>query len=101
VRCPLGSAYGLCLVADLVEVQRLAGRDALAGLTAAYYTLAYLGFAAPNLIVLAAHVASYLILLAIAAILALGTGALVARGLVPSRDAGPSPARGVLGSPGR
>jgi predicted MFS family arabinose efflux permease len=97
----LGSAYGLCLVAGLVEVQRLAGRDALAGLTAAYYTLAYLGFAAPNLIVLAAHVASYPTLLAIAAFLALGTGALVARRAVPGWDARPSPARGLPGRAGR
>ena len=43
----LGCAYGLCLVAGLVEVGRLAGDDGLAGLTAAYYALTYLGFAAP------------------------------------------------------
>jgi len=43
----LGCAYGLCLVAGLVEIQRLADHSALAGLTAAYYALTYLGFAAP------------------------------------------------------
>lgn len=72
-----GSAYGLCLVAGLVEIQRIAGRHGQAGLTAIYYTLAYLGFAAPYLIVLAAHLASYTILLAIAAALALATAGLV------------------------
>jgi MFS family permease len=51
----LGCAYGLCLVAGLVEVGRLAGDDDLAGLTAAYYALTYLGFAAPYLLALAAQ----------------------------------------------
>jgi hypothetical protein len=69
--------------------------------SSASYTLAYLGFAAPNLIVLAAHVASYPTLLAIAAFLALSTGALVARRSVPGWDARPSPARGLPGRPGR
>ncbi len=77
----LGSAYGLCLVAGLVEIQRIADRRGLAGLTAMYYALAYLGFAAPYLIVLAAHLASYATLLLIAAALALATTALVTRRL--------------------
>lgn len=72
-----GSAYGLCLVAGLVEVGRLADKDALAGLTAAYYAITYLGFAAPYLFALAAHLASYPTLLAIGAVLALATAALV------------------------
>lgn len=74
-----GSAYGLCLVAGLVEVQRIAAPGALAGLTAAYYTLAYLGFAIPSLLVLAAHLASYTILLVITAALVLATAAVVTR----------------------
>lgn len=74
----LGSAYGLSLVAGLIEVHRLAEEGALAGLTAAYYALTYLGFAAPYLLALAAHLASYPVLLSIAAVLALGTAALVA-----------------------
>ena len=75
----LGSAYGLCLVAGLVEIQRLANDGALAGLTAAYYALAYLGFALPYLLAEAAHLASYTILLTIAALLAAGTAGLVTR----------------------
>ena len=75
----LGSAYGLCLVAGLVEIQRLGNDGALAGLTAAYYALAYLGFALPYLLAEAAHLASYTILLTIAAVLALGTAGLVTR----------------------
>jgi hypothetical protein len=66
----LGSAYGLCLVAGLVEIQRLAGPRTLAALTADYYALTYLGFAAPYLLALAAHLTSYTILLTIAAALA-------------------------------
>jgi hypothetical protein len=76
----LGCAYGLCLVAGLVEVQRLAGEDTLAGLTAAYYALTYLGFAAPYLLALDAHLASYPVLLSISAALALSTAAVAARG---------------------
>ncbi len=75
----LGSAYGLCLVAGLVEIQRLGNDGALAGLTAGYYALAYLGFALPYLLAEAAHLASYTILLTIAAVLALGTAGLVTR----------------------
>lgn len=48
----LGAGYGLALVASLSEVQRIARPDDLAGLTAVYYSLTYLGFFAP--VVLAA-----------------------------------------------
>ena len=75
----LGSAYGLCLVAGLVEIQRLAGHRAQASLTAAYYALTYLGFAVPYLLALAAHLVSYAPLLIITAALALGTAAVVTR----------------------
>jgi MFS family permease len=75
----LGSAYGLCLVAGLVEIQRIADQRALAGLTAAYYALTYLGFAAPYLLALGAHLASYSTLLIATAALALGTAAIVSR----------------------
>ncbi len=74
----LGCAYGLCLVAGLVEVQHLArGRD-LARLTAIFYAFTYLGFAAPYLLALGAHLAGYDLLLAGTAALALATAALVA-----------------------
>lgn len=43
----LGTAYGLLLVSGLQEVQRIAGPDRLAGLTAVYYSLTYLGFFVP------------------------------------------------------
>jgi len=75
----LGGAYGVCLVAGLVEVQRLADETALAGVTAVYYSLTYLGFAAPYLLALAAHLASYALLLIILAALALLTAARITR----------------------
>ncbi len=43
----LGSGYGLCLVSGLLEVQRIASPTDLASLTAVYYALTYVGFAAP------------------------------------------------------
>ena len=43
----LGGGYGCCQVCGLLEVQRLAQPDRLAGLTAAYQAIAYVGFAAP------------------------------------------------------
>lgn len=73
----LGSAYGLCLVAGLVEIQKLADKDGLAGLTAAYYTLTYIGFAVPYILTLGSHLAGYPLLLVVTAALALGTASLV------------------------
>jgi MFS family permease len=78
----LGCAYGLCMVAGLAEVQRLADRRTLAGLTAAYYALTYVGVAAPSLLALAARTASYPTLLAACAVLALATAVHVARSSV-------------------
>lgn len=73
----LGAAYGLCLVAGLVQVQRLAPPDRLARLTAVFYVLTYVGFAVPYVLALAAHVAGYPTLLLITAALALATAVLV------------------------
>ena len=65
----------------------LAGDNGAAGLTAIYYSLAYLGFAAPYLIVLGTHLASYTVLLAVAALLALGTAALITRAAASEQTA--------------
>src|SRR5579875_3732787 len=46
----LGAGYGLCLVAGLLEVQSLAEPGELASLTAIFYALTYVGFAAPIVI---------------------------------------------------
>ncbi|MFZ2173219.1 MAG: MFS transporter [Rhodococcus sp. (in: high G+C Gram-positive bacteria)] len=45
----LGCGYGMALVSGLQEIQRIAGPDDLAGLTAVFYSLTYLGFATPAL----------------------------------------------------
>ena len=73
----LGSAYGLCLVAGLLEVQRLAPAQALARVTATYYMFTYLGFAGPYLLAVAANAVSYTVLLLITGGLALATAVVV------------------------
>jgi MFS family permease len=74
----LGCAYGLCLVAGLIEVQRLATPRELARATSVYYALTYLGFAAPYLLTRAHAVASYPTLLTLVAGLALATAVTIA-----------------------
>lgn len=48
----LGCGYGMALVAGLAEVGRIAEPADLAGLTAVFYSLTYLGFAAPVVLAL-------------------------------------------------
>ena len=43
----LGCGYGMALVSGLLEIQRIAGPDDLAGLTAVFYSITYIGFAVP------------------------------------------------------
>jgi hypothetical protein len=45
----LGSGYGMLLVGGLSRVEALATAEELAGVTAVFYCLAYVGFAAPYL----------------------------------------------------
>ena len=66
----LGSGYGLCLVSGLLEVQRIAAPGELAGLTAVFYAVTYLGFAAPIVLSALHGVASYPVLLMVTAGLA-------------------------------
>ncbi|MFE5875844.1 MFS transporter [Rhodococcus sp. NPDC056506] len=46
----LGCGYGMALVSGLLEIQRIAGPDDLAGLTAVFYSITYIGFAVPALL---------------------------------------------------
>jgi MFS family permease len=71
--CVLGSGYGLCLVFGLTEVARIADRGELAGLTAVFYALTYVGFAAPYVIALLTLVTRREYVLLGAAVLALLT----------------------------
>lgn len=50
VAAVLGAGYGLCLVSGLTEVQRIAPPEELAGLTAVYYGVTYVGFVLPVLL---------------------------------------------------
>jgi MFS family permease len=46
----LGAGYGICIVSGLVEVQAIADPESLAGLTAVYYSLTYVGFVLPAIL---------------------------------------------------
>jgi hypothetical protein len=68
----LGSGYGSCQVCGLIEVQRLAHPDDLAGLTAVYQAISYLGLTTPFLLAAVQSVAApTVLLLAVAALAAL------------------------------
>ncbi len=69
----LGAGYGACQVCGLGEIQRLAKPESLAGLTAVYQAVSYLGFALPFLLAAAAGVAPAAVLLLVVAGLAMIT----------------------------
>jgi Major Facilitator Superfamily len=91
----LGSAYGLCLVAGLVEVQRLAPERALGVLTSSFYAVTYLGFAVPYLMTVASGATSYAILLLIACGLAVVSAGVVRAG---AREVGEPRGQTVAGA---
>jgi hypothetical protein len=74
----LGAGYGLCLVFGLTEVSRIAGAGQLAGLTAVFYALTYLGFTTPYVLALLHDVAGLPVLLLVLAGLAALTLVVVA-----------------------
>ncbi|MET8991347.1 MFS transporter [Nonomuraea wenchangensis] len=76
----LGAAYGIAVVSGLLEIQRMAGPDDLAGLTGVYYTLAYAGFLLPALLASLSGWLSYPVMLTAVAAAALLCLALVATG---------------------
>jgi hypothetical protein len=68
----LGAAYGCCQVCGLAEVQRIARPGQLAGLTAAYQAISYLGLAVAVPLAAVDHiVAPSVLLLGLAALAAL------------------------------
>ena len=77
----LGGAYGICIVAGLVEIQAMADPRSLAGLTGIYYSLTYLGFALPVLLAALSQLIAYSWLLAGLAVICLGCAGMVARNL--------------------
>ena len=66
----LGCGYGLVLVSGLQEVQRIARPDDLAGLTAVFYSLTYIGFFVPMVLALISEFTTYPWLFASGAVIA-------------------------------
>ena len=66
----LGAGYGACQVCGLQEITRLARPEALAGLTAVYQAVSYLGFALPFVLAALASSWSPAMLLVAVAVLA-------------------------------
>ena len=71
--------YGLLLVGGLMEVQRIAGPDDLAGLTAVFYSLSYVGFFVPAVLAAISPVIGYPTLFVAGAVIAALSAALVWR----------------------
>jgi MFS family permease len=61
----LGAAYGVSIVAGLVEIQKISTPADLAGITGVYYSLTYVGFLLPVAFAWLNAVASYTVLLSI------------------------------------
>jgi MFS family permease len=74
----LGAAYGLLMVSGLQEIQRIARPDDLAGLTAVYYSLTYIGFFLPAVMAALSTWFSYPAMLATVAVVAVLALVLVA-----------------------
>lgn len=74
----LGCGYGLVLVSGLIEVQRMADARSLAGMTAIYYSLTYVGFALPAALSAVEAVVPATVSLAVVAALCAACATLVA-----------------------
>ena len=83
----LGIGYGFALVSGLAEVGRIAPARHLAGLTAVFYALAYLGFVVPAVLAVLSTLVSYSVLFAGLAVIALACLVVVARGQQAARPA--------------
>lgn len=81
----LGGGYGLCLAAGLTAAEHLAAPEARGALTASFYAVAYMGFAAPVLVSAAAGDAGFGGPLLVVAALSAGLALLLAFG--PGRGA--------------
>lgn len=77
----LGASYGICVVAGLVEIQRISTPADLAGITGVYYSLTYIGFLLPVLFAWLNSVASYAVLMSVLAAVCAGCLAAVAYGI--------------------
>lgn len=88
-----GLGYGISIVSGLIEVQRMAGPDDLAGLTGIYCSLTYVGFLMPVVLAALATSISYVTLMIAVALICLGCAATAAWNLRSARRAAePDPA---------
>jgi MFS family permease len=76
----LGSAYGIALVSGLLEIQRIAEPEELAGVSGVYYSIAYVGFLLPAALASLAHYFSYPAMLTALGVLAAGCAVRCATG---------------------
>ncbi|PJK20995.1 MFS transporter [Mycolicibacterium goodii] len=76
----LGCAYGIAIVSGLLEIQRIAEPDELAGVSGVYYSLAYAGFLLPAILAALARYFSYPAMLTVVGLLAAACTALCASG---------------------
>ena len=77
----LGAAYGVSIVAGLVEIQKISTVADLAGITGVYYSLTYIGFLLPVAFAWLNAVAGYPVLLSILFVVCALCLALVANGM--------------------
>jgi MFS family permease len=77
----LGAAYGITVVAGLVEIQRISTPSDLAGITGVYYSLTYVGFLLPVAFASLSDFAGYPLMLSLLAAACAGCLALTAVGL--------------------
>jgi len=77
----LGAAYGITVVAGLVEIQRISTPTDLAGITGVYYSLTYVGFLLPVAFASLSGFAGYPLMLSLLAVACAGCLALTAVGL--------------------
>ncbi|WP_327658345.1 MFS transporter [Streptomyces sp. NBC_00483] len=82
----LGAGYGIAVVSGLLEIQRMAGPDDLAGLTGIYYTLAYSGFLLPTVLATLSAWLPYSVMLGAIAVVALACLVLVTVGGRATRE---------------
>ncbi|WP_320774314.1 MFS transporter [Streptomyces sp. CRN 30] len=94
----LGAAYGIAVVSGLLEVQRMADAEDLAGLTGLYYALAYSGFLLPTVLALFSEWLSYPVMLSAVAVVALCCLVLVVRGAAAAVPPVARTVRGGLGA---
>jgi hypothetical protein len=88
----MGLGYGISIVSGLIEVQRMAGPDDLAGLTGIYCSLTYVGFLLPVVLATLAGVASYEALLIVVAAICLACALTAGWNLRGGRVPEPDPA---------